>query len=176
MTEIRGYMAMSLDGYIADAKGGYGFLSRYDGVDYGFDTFFSAISTCVFGRTTYDQSIAQSGGKWMFADKRVIVVTRKPLADAPSNVEQWNAGVRPTLLVHLRAATGGDVWIVGGGKLQGALFAANAIDRMEACIVPVLLGTGIRMFPKAKAGEKWLELKDVRRFDKGGVILDYRRA
>jgi dihydrofolate reductase len=177
MTLIRGYMAMSLDGYIADVDGGYGFLSRYDGVDYGFDRFFAEIGTCVFGRATYDQSVSAPGSEWAFARKaRAIVVSGRPLNDPPANVELWDRGVDGVLVEHLRAATGGDVWIVGGGTLQAAFFAMDAIDRIEACIIPVVLGDGLPMFPKSKPREQWLELAGVRRFDKGGVILDYRRA
>jgi dihydrofolate reductase len=176
MARIRGYMAMSLDGYIADADGGYGFLSRYEGVDYGFGTFFAEIGTCVFGRATYDQSVSMPGSDWAFAKKaRAIVVSRRPLVGAPANVELWDRGADGALVEHLRGATGGDVWIVGGGKLQSAFFEMDAIDRMELCIIPVVLGDGIPMFPKSKPRAQWLELFDVRRFDKGGVILDYRR-
>ncbi len=168
-------MAMSLDGYIADVNGGYGFLNRYDGVDYGFDGFIGEIGTCVFGRATWDQAVAVPDGLSFFKGKRFVVVTSRPLAGAPAEVEVWNRGVGPELVAHLRALTDGDVWIVGGGKLQAAFFEMDAIDRMEACVIPVLLGDGIPMFPKAAPQERWLELAHVRRFDKGGVILDYRR-
>jgi dihydrofolate reductase len=178
MTLIRGYMAMSLDGYIADVDGGYGFLGRYDGVDYGFGGFFGEIGTCVFGRATWDQAAATPNALSFFKGARPVVVTSRPLAEAPADVgpvEVWDRGVGPDLVAHLRAATGGDVWIVGGGKLQSAFFTMDAIDRLEACIIPVLLGDGIPMFPKAAPRERWLELTDIRRFDLGGVILDYRR-
>jgi dihydrofolate reductase len=168
-------MAMSLDGYIADIDGGYGFLGRYDSVDYGFGSFIREIGTCVFGRTTYDQAMAVPDGGSFFAGKRKIVVTARPLADVPSDTAIWDRGVGPDFVSHLRAATGGDVWIVGGGKLQSAFFEFDAIDRLEACIIPVLLGDGIPMFPKAASRERWLDLTDIRRFPLGGVILDYRR-
>ena len=80
MTLIRGYMAMSLDGYIADSNGGYGFLGRYDGVDYGFGSFFDEIGTCVFGRATWDQAAGVAGGLSFFKGKRFVVVTSRPLA------------------------------------------------------------------------------------------------
>ncbi len=176
MALIRGYMAASLDGYIADSDGGYGFLGRYDGVDYGFDSFISTVGTCVFGRTTYDQSLAMPGDAWVFAGKHAIVVTSRPLVGARHDLAVWDRGVGPDLVAHLRALPNGDVWIVGGGKLQAAFFEMDAIDRFEACIIPVLLGDGVPMFPKAPPQERWLELTDVRRFPLGGVILDYRRA
>ena len=174
MTAIRGYMAASLDGYIAGEDGNYGFLSRYAGVDYGFGSFIGDIGTCVFGRATYDQAMAMPDDYGFFLGKRVVVVTSRPL-DTPYDVEVWDRGVGPELVAHLKAATDGDVWIVGGGKLQAAFFELDAIDRMEACIIPVLLGNGIPMFPRTAPSERWFDLADVRRFPLGGVILDYRR-
>ena len=175
MAIIRGYMATSLDGYIADVDGGYGFLSRYDGVDYGFGSFFDEVGTCVFGRATWDQAAAVADGLSFFKGKRFVVVTSRPLADVPPGTEVWDRGVGADLVAHLRALEGGDVWIVGGGKLQSAFFDMDAIDRIEACIIPVLLGNGVPMFLKSAPQERWLELTDVRRFPLGGVILDYRR-
>ena len=174
MALIRGYMAMSLDGYIADVSGGIGFLARYEGIDYRFNGFFHTIGTCIFGRKTYDQAVTMFGGEWPFADKRVIVVTGQPL-ETPFDVEIWDRGVGPELVSHLRAATNGEVWVVGGARLLSAFFEMDAIDRMEARIIPVLLGDGVPMFPKAAPRERWLKLADVRAFTQGGVILDYRR-
>lgn len=175
MAGIRGYMAMSLDGYIADVDGGYAFLNRYDGVEYGFADFMAEIGTCVFGRATWDQAVAVPNGLSYFAGKRFVVVTSRPLDQIPPDTEIWSGGVGPELVDRLRAAEGGDVWIVGGGRLQAALFELDAIDRLQAAIIPVLLGDGIRMFPPAVPKERWLELGDVTRFPLGGVILDYRR-
>ena len=100
----------------------------------------------------------------------------RPLAEAPDDVALWDRGVDGAFVERLRNEPGGDVWIVGGGKLQSGFFALDAIDRTETAIVPVLLGDGVRMFPPALPTERWLELADVRRFPLGGVILDYRRA
>ena len=177
MTSIRGYMAMSLDGYIADVNGGYGFLGRYDGVDYGFSDFFGEIGTCVFGRTTWDQAAAMPDGLSFFKGKRFVVVTTRPLPDAPAD---RGRGLGPRRRVgtgrssprRRPAATCGSSAAASCSRPSSRM---DAIDRMEACIIPVLLGDGIPMFPKAAPQERWLELADVRRFDKGGVILDYRR-
>ena len=52
---LRGYMACSADGYIADAKGGVGFLDAFDGVDFGYDAFFGPLDSLIMGRATFDQ-------------------------------------------------------------------------------------------------------------------------
>jgi dihydrofolate reductase len=177
MPAIRGYMAMSLDGLIADKDGGVGFLDRYEGVDYGFAAFLAEIRACVFGRDTFEMSRSVGGAAWPFADKRVIVVTTRPLHDAPEGTEVWDQGVDSRLVDHLRGMPGGDVWVVGGGRLQRALFDLGAIDRMQLCLIPVLLGQGVPMFPPgARPMEAWFELVGVEQFPLGGAILDYRKA
>ena len=112
MTPIRGFIAASLDGYIADRNGGVDFLKPYETVDYGFAKFFAEIGTCVFGRLTYEQSFT-FGPDWAFADKRVIVVATKPLTRRPPNVAVWSRPVDAALVAKLRAANPGDVWVVG---------------------------------------------------------------
>ena len=173
---IRGYMAASLDGYIADREGGVDFLKPYEGIDYGFTAFLSEIGTCIFGRSTFEQSVQlEPPGSWSFASKRVVVVSSRPLIQPPPNVETWDRGVCDDLVRYLRAAEGGDVWVVGGARLQGALLDLGAVDRLEIGLIPVLLGDGVPMFPKSQH-RTLLDLVDVRRFDRGLLILDYRRS
>jgi dihydrofolate reductase len=177
MPAIRGYMAMSIDGLIADSDGGIGFLKRYEGVDYGFAEFFAGIGTCVCGRDTFETSLSMAEADGPFPGKRLIVVTTRPLRDLPAGTEVWDKGVDAAFVEHLRRLPGGDVWIVGGGKLQRALFDLGAIDRMQLAVVPVVLGPGVPMFPPgARRLEDWFEVAGVDRFPLGGVILDYRKA
>jgi dihydrofolate reductase len=145
---IRGYIAGSLDGYIADKNGGVDFLKPYETVDYGFTEFFAEIGTCVLGRATYEQTFT-FGPDWPFATKQVIVVARKPLSRQPANVEVWRDGVEAALVKRLRAKAPLDVWVVGGSQLQSALFDLDAIDRLQLGLVPVLLGDGIPLFAKS---------------------------
>ena len=172
MTTIRGFIAASLDGYIADRDGRVDFLNPYETVDYSFAEFFAEVGTCVFGRLTYEQSFT-FGGDWPFASKRVMVVASKPLTRQPANVAVWPGRVDQSLVSRLRAAEGGDVWIVGGTTLQSALLDLGALDRLELGVVPVLLGDGVPLFQKS-ARQHRLTLQGVRQLPKGLVMLDYR--
>ena len=67
----------------------------------------------------------------------------------------------------------GDVWIVGGAQLQTALFELDALDRLELFIIPVLLGSGVGLFP-AMTKSKTLSLVACEAFDMGVVRVDYR--
>lgn len=175
MSIIRGFIAASLDGYIADRDGGIGWLTPFDDVDYGYAGFIAEIGTVVMGRTTYDVVAGFEGG-WLYAGKRGIVVTSTPLTDAPAGVEAWHAGV-PALIAHLRAQerdqNGDDVWVVGGGGLQAAFIAAGALDRLDLFVIPVLLGDGVPLFPKDGTPQRRLALEATESYANGMVRLRY---
>ena len=81
MPLIRLYIAQSLDGYIARPDGGIDWLRPFDDVDYGYSAFMREIGTVVIGRASYD--MARSFGDWPYQTMRSLVITSKPLDDAP---------------------------------------------------------------------------------------------
>ncbi len=168
---IRGYLAASLDGYIADAEGGVDWLEEFQSYDFGFDAFLAEIGTVVMGRATYDQ-VMGFGGDWPYAGKRALVLTHRPLGDAPEGVEACQGDI-PALLERLRAAEGGDVWIVGGATTQKAFLDAGGLDRLELFLIPVLLGDGVPLWPKGGPVRKLL-LRKSESLPGGMIRLDYR--
>lgn len=173
---IRGFIAASLDGYIADTDGGIGWLTPFDGVDYGYAGFIAEIGTVVMGRRTYDD-IAGFPGGWLYEGKRGLVVTSRPLGAAPAGVEPWHEGV-PALLAHLatRPDGEGDVWVVGGGGLQAAFIAAGALRRLDLFVIPVLLGAGVPLFPAGETPARGLTLDGTESYANGMVRLRYALA
>lgn len=173
MATIRGYIAASLDGYIADPDGNLDWLTRYEEVDLGpfaYDRFIAGIRTVVMGRDTYDV-VAGFDDPWSYADKRVIVVTSRPLRDPPGEVDVWSDRV-DRLAKRLRALDDGDVWIAGGGKLQQAMIAVGALDRLELFIVPEVIGRGIPLFPPSDFACS-VKLVEVNQLPRGMVRLLY---
>ncbi|MXU65785.1 dihydrofolate reductase family protein [Oceanomicrobium pacificus] len=169
---IRGYIAQSTDGFVADRDGSVAFLTPFNDVDYGYDAFLGEIGTVVMGRATYDQILSFDVG-WPYPDQRGIVVTSRPLDTRLGEVSAWS-GPLPDLAAKLNAAGGGgDAWIVGGPRLQTAFIEAGLIDRLQLFVMPVLLGGGVPLF-RSEGAPKSLALQDVRRFDKGVVGLGYR--
>jgi dihydrofolate reductase len=55
---FRAYLAVSLDGYIADRKGGVGWLDPYFTPQIDFQAFWRTIGAMVMGRATYDWTVA----------------------------------------------------------------------------------------------------------------------
>jgi len=147
MARIRGFIASSLDGFIATRDGKLDWLTKYDDMDFGevgYDRFIAPIRTIVMGRATYDWILANAD--WPCAERRSIVVTSRPLPQPPAGVEVWSRGV-DGLVAHLRARDDGDVWMAGGGALQMAFIERGGLDELDLTIVPELIGGGVPLFP-----------------------------
>jgi dihydrofolate reductase len=147
MARIVGYIASSIDGFIATPHGTLEWLIKYD-MDLGehsYANFIKSIRTVVMGRDTYAY-LEKPEIDWPYADQRCIVVTSRPIPDPKGTLEIWSQGL-DALIENLRGLTDGDVWMVGGGRLQMAFIERDALDEVEIFIVPELIGGGIPLFP-----------------------------
>jgi dihydrofolate reductase len=171
MAVIRGYIAASLDGRLADAGGGLDWLRPYAAVDGGYRDFIGQVGTVVMGRRTHDQ-IPSLGMGWPYAGKRALVVTSGRGASVHAGARFWTDGL-PDLIGHLRGLDDGDVWVVGGAMLLAAMIEAGALDRLELLVAPLLLGKGARLFPDATGRLKGMTLNRVEALERGVVRLDY---
>lgn len=147
MARILGYIATSLDGLIATADDNLDWLFKYDGNDFGehdHRRFLDRIRTVVMGRGTYD-FIANEASPWAYGGKRVVVVTSHPIPD-PKGALETRADV-DALVEELRALDDGDVWMMGGGRLQMAFLERAALDEIEIYVIPEMLGGGRPLFP-----------------------------
>lgn len=165
--QFRLYMAMSLDGMIADAEGGVDWLNRWDDADYGTADLLAETDALIMGRATYDQVIGF--GAWPYAGKRAVILTSRPLGGAPAGVEGTSdlAGA----IDELRD-DGARVWIVGGAATAAACIALGAVDSVELFVMPVLLGEGVPLFA-GDGPELPLALRETRAWPNGVVALSY---
>ncbi|MBF9031398.1 dihydrofolate reductase [Rhodobacterales bacterium HKCCE3408] len=167
---LAGYMAISADGYVADAEGGVGFLDPFNDIDYGYEDFAARLDAVILGRRTYDQTLG-FGVPWPYAGKTGHIVTSTDLGDAPEGVNRWTG----TLAEYAAAMADRLSWVVGGAKLQAAFLAEGLLDRLELFVMPVLLGRGVPLFPHDGAPVR-LRLADQNAWPNGVVRLDYRKA
>jgi dihydrofolate reductase len=146
MARILGYIASSLDGFIADADNSLQWLfdSKVELGEHHYDRFLGRMRTVVMGRATYDWLIDE-GVPSPYPQKRTIVVTSRPL-EAPAEIEIWNDGVE-SLIARLRGLDDGDVWMLGGGRLQMAFMERGALDEIEIYVMPKIIGGGAPLFP-----------------------------
>src|SRR5690606_21587603 len=82
---------------------------------------------------------------WPYGEQRVIVVTSRPIAEPPAAVETRTD--IDALVAELRALDDGDVWMLGGGRLQMAFMEREALDELEIYIASAIVGGGYPLFP-----------------------------
>ncbi|MDB5587860.1 MAG: dihydrofolate reductase [Devosia sp.] len=151
MARILGYIAASLDGFIATPDENLDWLMQQPDLDLGehdYRHFIKTIRTVVMGRATYDW-IERFPGPWDYADQRVIVVTSRPIENPKGPLETRSD--LSALIDELRALDDGDVWMLGGGKLQMEFMARGALDEIEIYVISEIIGGGIPLFPATGA-------------------------
>lgn len=173
--KIVGYIAASIDGYIADQNKELDWLTPFENIDYGkhsYPQFIETIDTVVMGRATY-QWIRNKVTEWPYADKKSLIVTSNPLTDLPKNVSSWTGGI-DALLTQITEHKGKNIWICGGGKLQSAIIERNAMDHLQIFVMPIVLGAGVRLWPGAEK-QTHLLLNSVEHLEKGVIHMAYDR-
>lgn len=151
MKKISLFIAMSLDGYIADSKGSVDWLAGQGNEDENVDTyseFVKDIDTVIMGWNTYHQIVTElSPNEWVYNDLTTYVVTHRPQASS-DKIHFTNED--PALLIKkLREEGGKGIWICGGANLVQQLVREDIIDRYHITVIPTILGSGIRLFEKA---------------------------
>lgn len=171
MTRFVGYIAMSLDGRIADGEGRMDWLTKFTvpGNHFGFAEFFDGVDAIVMGRSTYDFVASQD--VWPYPDVITYVVTSRILPDDGPGIEtiapDFNA-----LRRHLSGEEEMTVWVMGGGQTQRGALDAGMFDEMQLFVMPVVLGGGPLVF--ADGAPTDATLVDNETLPGGVVRLTYR--
>ncbi len=158
---------MSLDGFIARPDGRLDWLAPFEAEDHGYQPFFDAIEAIVVGRRTYDTVLGFE--HWPYAGKRCFVLTHRRVP--ASHGEEFLAGTPPEVVAQV-ARTGVRRVYVDGGSVVGAFLAAGLLDDLTISIVPVVLGSGIRLFQGDLPGSP-VTLESCRSLPSGVVQLKY---
>ena len=148
MRKISLFIAMSLDGYIADSQGSVDWLTGHGNNEENIDSyvdFSKNIDTILMGWNTYHQIVTElSSDKWVYDSFTTYVFTHKKI---PSSEKICFTCEHPSALVKdLLKENGKDSWICGGANLIQQLVKDNLIDRYYITVIPTLLGSGIRLF------------------------------
>jgi dihydrofolate reductase len=177
-------MSMSLDGYIAAPNDTPEQGLGEDGMrlhNWAFDdpSVIEQISgdilqntgAVIMGRRSYDNSIANWGGKPPFGDAiRCFVVTRRPLENADPAFTVTN-GIESALAQAQQAAGDKRIGLMGADIGQQFL-AAGLVDEIRIHLIDVLLGGGRRLFDELP---QRVELEQTGVSQTGGVThLEYR--
>ncbi|MBC5742921.1 dihydrofolate reductase [Lachnospiraceae bacterium MD308] len=142
------FIAMSLDGYIADSEGGVDWLKGQDenaeNVDV-YSDFVKDVDTVVMGWNTYHQIVTElSLSEWIYADLSSYVITHRDVVSAEKIV--FSREDLCNLVKRLAKEKGKDIWICGGAEIIRQLMREDMIDIYYISVIPVILGKGIRLF------------------------------
>lgn len=167
MRKVVLYIAMSLDGYIADKNGGVGFLGG-DGSDVenmgSYPSFIETIDTIILGYNTYNQVVTElSPDEWVYKCKKTYVLTSKDM-QSTDEIIFTNTDLN-TLINNLKQEDGKDIWICGGASIVNQTLAVT--DKFCVSIIPTILGDGMRLFEKHQSE---LQLKLISTMQYNGIV------
>ncbi len=142
------FIAMSLDGYIADSTGDISWLSgECEGADdlEDYAQFESTIDTVILGRATYEQVAYElSPDVWPYEKFSSYVFTHKKF-EPREGVEFIDADICE-FVGELKKKEGKNIFICGGASLASKLVENKMVDIYDISIIPTLLGKGIKLF------------------------------
>ncbi|MBK8207101.1 MAG: dihydrofolate reductase [Planctomycetes bacterium] len=167
---VRGFLAMSLDGFIAGPNDEIDWLNVADGSEDTFTPFFKQIGALLMGRRSYDVA-SGFDGPWPYGDTPVLVATHRDLKPKAPSVSAC-AGTIAELVTKAKATSAPkDVYIDGGQIVRQAL-DAGLVDEITVTLIPTVLGKGIALFHGVER-QHGLELVGERAIGKGLVSLVY---
>ncbi len=164
LRRLRYQVATSLDGFIADEKGGYDWIVMDPDIDFG--ALVAQFDTLLMGRGTYEIT---AGGGPGFPGMATYVVSTTLDPKKHRKVTVVSKDVE-AFVADLKRKPGKDIWLFGGGVLFRSMLEAGLVDRVELAIIPVLLGAGIPVLPGLEGVAK-LKLDEVKRYPKSGTML-----
>lgn len=169
MRKIVLQLAVSLDGFIEDAKGQFDWC--FVDQDHGMSEFFKRIDSTFMGRKTYELAQAMAGEvppgfpkfkEYLFSNtmdkaKEGVIIIK---GDIKKEVEK------------IKNEKGKDIWLFGGADLISSLMNLQLVDEVRLAVHPVILGGGKPLFKEIKE-RTWLTLTDYKIYPNGLVFLSY---
>jgi len=176
-------MLMSLDGYVEDEHGRFGWGTPEDEeVHFYINQLGSSVGTYLYGRRMYEtmvywetahtapnlpQVALDWARQWQAAEKIVFSRTLTEPRTARTRIErEFDSDV----VRRLKADVRHDI-TVDGPELAAHALRAGLVDELQLIVCPVVVGAGKRFFPDRV--RLTLELLEERRFSRGVVVLRY---
>lgn len=177
-------VATSLDGYVNDAAGGFGWAEPDEEVHQFFNDLERPVGTYLYGRAMYDtmkywgsaddaadaESAAMRDFRqlWQAAGKIVYSRTLEAASTPRTRIEpEFVAATVRAMVDDAKRNVS-----IGGPTLAAAALRAGIVDEVNQVLNPVIVGGGTPFLPEGLFQR--LQLLDERRFASGSVHLHYR--
>ncbi len=189
MRKLIYYVALTLDGFIADEDGspdGFPFEDEYAAelfasfpetfpgpfrTDEGTRADNKWFDAVLMGRKAYEVGLRVGvTNPYPTLDQYVFSRTMK---ESPDERVKLVAEDAVDVVTALKSETGKAIWLCGGADFATTLFSADLIDELIIKLNPVLFGSGIPLFGRS-IEQTALELTDSTIFSTGHVLLHYR--
>jgi dihydrofolate reductase len=183
MAKLIYMMNTSLDGYVEDEHGDFGWTAPKDEeVHTWIFEHVSSFRTCLYGRRVYEtmlywetahtfpdqpQFVLDFARQWQTAEK---IVYSRTLAEPRSARTRIERAFDPDAVRTLKANAGSEM-AVAGPELAAEAIRAGLVDELQMRICPVVVGGGKRYLPSGVRLD--LKLVEERRFRSGEVFLRY---
>lgn len=182
MAKLMYLMNTSLDGYVEDEQGNFGWgIPDAAWINYLNETTASA-GTYLYGRKMYDSMaywetdyvadnqppfLLDFATQWQSAEK---IVYSSTLAEPRSARTRIDRTFNPDAVRQLKAESKGD-FTINGPELAAHALRAGLVDQLQLFVWPVVVGGGKPFLPANVKLE--LALVEERKFDSGLVALRY---
>ena len=172
----------SLDGYVADENGNFGWAKPDEQVHTFVNDLERPVGTHLYGRRLYEVLVAWETTDerpdqppfildfaeiWQAADKIVYSRTLETVSSARTRIERE---FDPEDVRELKATSARDL-LIGGPELAAHAIGAGLVDEYHLFLAPVVVGGGNRALPDGVRVD--LELLGERRFASGFIYLRY---
>ncbi|HEX5594813.1 MAG TPA: dihydrofolate reductase family protein [Micromonosporaceae bacterium] len=176
-------MITSLDGYVADKDGNFGWSAPDEEVHAFVNDLMRPVGAYLYGRRMYETMVywetahnlpgqpvfaIDFARMWQAADKIVYSKTLETVSSARTRIER---DFDPAAVRKLKAETDHDITI-DGPSLAAEAIKAGLVDEYHHFLAPVVVGGGRRFLPDGVRLD--LQLVDERRFTNGVVYLHHR--
>ena len=184
MAKLIYFVTASLNGYITDERGKFGWAEPDAEVHAFVNDLIRPAGTHLYGRRMYETMMAWEtepslaeespimrdfAELWQAADK---IVYSKTLSTVQTSKTRLERNFDPVAVKQLVDSSTSDVYIGGPGLASNA-FRAGLVDECHIILVPIIVRAGTRFLPDDVLLE--LDLVTTRQFDSGMVYLHYRR-
>ncbi len=184
MRKLTVFNQVSLDGFIADARGDMSWAHKDDPEWNAFAAENAGgEGVLVFGRVTYDLMVKYWPTPAALKNAPAVAAGMNRMQKVVFSRKMKEASWQNTTLVkrdiaaavrHMKSERGPGMVILGSGSIVSQLTQAGLIDEYQMVVNPIVLGKGKTMFEGLKEKVP-LTLTKTRAFGNGNVVLWYQR-